>query len=301
MMRVLFAATDWPVWAPHLRAACTGIEILTAGDLDGFEAIIHAPGGGLSDFTPYRHVRLVQSLWAGVERIVGNPTLTQPLARMVDPGLTRGMAEWCLGWVMRAHLGMDRHAQDGIWRNTAFPPLAGARQVTILGMGELGTAVARQLAHAGFRVAGWSASGRGPDGVEMMAGDAGLQAALARAEILVCLLPDTPGTRDLLDRDRLAMLPAGAVILNPGRGTLIVEDDLLAALDGHLGHAVLDVFRTEPLPPAHPFWAHPRVTVTPHIAAATRPETASRVVAANLRRLMAGETPLYLVDRQRGY
>lgn len=300
-MRVLFAATDWDDWAPHLRAACPEMDLTRDGDPAGFDAIIYAPGGPLTDFTPYSNVRLVQSLWAGVERIVGNTTLTQPLARMVDPGLALGMSEWCLGWAMRAHLGMDRYRQDGVWRNDVVPPLASGRAVTVLGMGELGGAVARLLARIGFDVAGWSASGRGPDGVQMFAGPDGLPQALARAEILICLLPDTPDTRDLLDARRLAMLPDGAAILNPGRGTLIVESDLLAVLDRGLGHAVLDVFRTEPLPKDHPFWSHPGITVTPHIAAATRPETASPVVADNLRRAMAGQPVRYLVDRQRGY
>ena len=126
--------------------------------------------------------------------------------------------------------------------------------------------------------------------------------ALEGAGILISLLPDTPGTRDLLDAGTLALLPSGATIINPGRGTLIVEADLLAALDrGQVGLAVLDVFQTEPLPPAHAFWSHPRVIVTPHIAAETRPSTAAPVVAENLRRAMDGRALLHLVDRARGY
>ncbi|MDO5705027.1 MAG: glyoxylate/hydroxypyruvate reductase A [Paracoccus sp. (in: a-proteobacteria)] len=298
-MRVLFAAPDamWPAWAPALRAACPEMDLRRDGPPESFDAIIYAPGG-LDDFAPYVNARLVQSLWAGVERIVGNATLTQPLARMVDPGLRHGMAEYCTGWTMRAHLRMDDYAQDGIWRNAQTPPLAADRRVTVLGMGELGGAVAGMLSAIGFDVAGWSASGRGAE----FAGAGGLPRALARAEVLICLLPDTPDTRNLLNADRLAMLPRGAWIINPGRGTLINDAALIAALDtGHVGHAVLDVFRTEPLPAAHPFWAHPCVTVTPHIAAETRPQTSAPVVAENLRRIMAGQGPLYLVDRGRGY
>ena len=129
-----------------------------------------------------------------------------------------------------------------------------------------------------------------------------LDQALARAQILVCLLPDTPATRGLLDADHLSRLPDGAWLINPGRGTLIDDEALLQGLDrGRPGHAVLDVFRTEPLPQDHPFWAHPAVTVTPHIAAETRPATAAPVVAQNLRRAMAGRRLLHLVDRDRGY
>jgi glyoxylate/hydroxypyruvate reductase A len=300
-MRVRFSARDdaWDEWAPALTAACPEMQLVRTGDPAGFDAIIYAPGGDIDDFAPYTRARLVHSLWAGVERIVTNPTLTQPLARMVDPGLSEGMAEYCTGWVMRAHLGMDRYRQDGVWRNGQIPPLARERQVTILGMGELGRATARMLTAIGFRVTGFSRSG---DPVAGVAVTRDLHRALSGAEVLVTLLPDTPATRDLLDAATLALLPQGAWIINPGRGTLIDDDALLGALDGgNLGHAVLDVFRAEPLPPSHPFWHHPAVTVTPHIAAETRPETAAPVVAQNLRDVMAGRPVAHLVDRRRGY
>lgn len=305
-MKVLFAAPAriWDAWAPALRAACPEMDLCRDGDPASFDALIYAPGypeGGVLDFAPFTRARVVQSLWAGVERIVTNPTLTQPLCRMVDPGLAQGMAEYCTGWALRAHLGMDRYAQDGIWRNDLTPPLAGARRVTVLGMGELGRAVAGALAGLGFAVTGWSQSGRAVPGVEALAAP-DLPQALAQAQILICLLPDTPDTRDLLDADRLALLPPGATIINAGRGTLIDDTALLAALDsGALAHAVLDVFRTEPLPPDHSFWHHPRVTVTPHVSAETRPGTAAAVAAENLRRAMRGEPLLYRVDKMRGY
>ncbi|ABL72103.1 2-hydroxyacid dehydrogenase [Paracoccus denitrificans] len=306
-MKVLFAAPArlWDAWSPALRNACSEMELCREGDPAGFDALIYAPGypedGTVLDFTPFTRARLVQSLWAGVERIVTNPTLTQPLCRMVDPGLAQGMVDYCAGWAMRAHLGMDRYAQDGIWRNHLTPPLARERGVTVLGMGELGRAVASALTGLGFRVTGWSQSGRPVPGIEALAG-AALPEALRRAEVLICLLPDTPETRNLLDADRLALLPQGATVINAGRGTLIDERALLAALDqGRPGHAVLDVFRSEPLPPDHPFWAHPGVTVTPHVAAETRPVSAAPVVAENLRRAMRDEPLLHLVDRTRGY
>lgn len=306
-MRVLFAAPGhyWADWAPALRAACPEIELCRDGDPAGFDALIYAPGypedGGTLDFTPFRRARLVQSLWAGVERIVTNPTLTQPLCRMVDPGLAQGMVEYCTAWALRAHLGLDRHAQDGHWRGGSVPPLATDRQVTILGMGELGRAVAGALCNLGFGVLGWSQSGRPVAGMQVLDG-ARLPQALARAEILICLLPDTAGTRDLLNDETLALLPQGATIINAGRGSLIDEAALIAALDrGHLAQAVLDVFKQEPLPPDHPFWRHPGITVTPHVSAATRAGTAAPVAAENLRRAMAGAPLLHLVDRKRGY
>lgn len=302
-MLVLFAAPDsmWDEWAPPLRDACPEMDLRRTADPAQVDAIIYAPGGEIQDLTPYRNARLVQSLWAGVERIVTNPTLTQPLARMVDPGLAQGMAEFCTGWAMRAHLGMDRYRQDGLWRGGQIPPLARERRITILGMGELGRAVAAMLGPIGFQVAGYSASGRPVPGVRVFGGD-DLAPALSQAQILINLLPDTARTRNILDAERLALLPQGAVLINPGRGTAIDDQALIAALDrGHLGHAVLDVFRDEPLPPDHPFWAHPGITVTPHIAADTRAQTAATVVADNLRRVMAGQPARFLVDRQQGY
>lgn len=302
-MKVLFAAPDalWADWSAAIARACPEAALHRQGDPASFDAIIYAPGGEIEDLSPYRNARLVQSLWAGVERIVTNPTLTQPLARMVDPGLTESMAEYCTGWAMRAHLGMDLYAQDGTWRNGQIPPLARDRRVTVLGMGVLGGATAQMLAGIGFDVAGYSPSGRGPEGIPVFDQSA-LPQALQRAEILITLLPDTPGTRNLLDAPNLAHLPKGAWIINPGRGSLLDDAALLAALDqGQISHAVLDVFRVEPLPPDHPFWAHPGITVTPHIAAETRPGTAALLVADNLRRAMAGQPILHLVDREKGY
>ncbi|CAM3104141.1 glyoxylate/hydroxypyruvate reductase A [Paracoccus nototheniae] len=302
-LTVRFSASEgaWDAWAPALQAALPGMRLSRDGDPARFDAIIYAPGGDITDFTPYRNVRLVQSLWAGVERIVTNPTLTQPLARMVDPGLAQGMAEYCTGWAMRAHLGMDRYAQDGVWRHGQIPPLAPARPVTVLGMGELGRATAAMLTAIGFSVTGISASGRPVPGVTVQPVTA-LDQVLDTTQILICLLPDTPDTRNLLDARGLSRLPKGSWIINPGRGTLIDDQALLRALDqGRPAHAVLDVFRAEPLPADHPFWAHPGITVTPHIAAETRPATAAPVAADNLRRAMAGQPVRHLVDRARGY
>ncbi len=174
--------------------------------------------------------------------------------------------------------------------------------MTILGVGALGTAVGQALARLNFQVTGWSKSPKQIDGLTCLSGAVGLAEALAGAEIVVLLLPYTPATENLMNTDRIAALGEGAVLINPGRGPLIDDDALLAALDaGRLAHATLDVFREEPLPKDHPFWAHPKVTVTPHIASATRPESAARVVAENIRRGEAGEPFLHLVDRHLGY
>ena len=307
---VYFAAGPalWDEFAPALRAAFAeaGLDAAltdAAPDPAAVDYIVYAPASPLRDFAPFTRCRAVLNLWAGVERIVGNPTLTQPLCRMVDPALTEGMVEWVTGHVLRHHLGMDAHiVNPGRAWNPVCPPLARERPVTVLGLGELGSACARALAALRFPVTGWSRTPRALPGVTALHGEEGLARALGSAAILVTLLPRTPETENLLDARRIAMLPRGAVVINPGRGALIDDAALLAALDdGRLGHATLDVFRTEPLPPDHPFWAHPRVTVTPHVAADTRPASSARVIAENVRRGEAGEPFLHQVDRARGY
>jgi glyoxylate/hydroxypyruvate reductase A len=310
MLNVLFAAnaSRWSQYQVPLRRAfdAAGLKVTLFTETDAPETvdyIIYAPNGAVSDFTPFTGCKAVLGLWAGVEKIVGNTTLTQPLCRMVDSGLEEGMVEWVTGHVLRHHLGMDAHIlhQNGVWEPVA-PPLARDRTVAILGLGELGRACAQALAALRFNVLGWSRSPKDVPGVTCLSGEDGLDKALSLAEIVVLLLPQTPETQNLLNAARLARLPEGAVIINPGRGPLIDDDALLAALDaGHIGHATLDVFRVEPLPPAHPFWAHPKVTVTPHIASETRPDSASRVIAENIRRGEAGEPFLFLVDRAKGY
>jgi len=301
---VLFAAgaARWVEWEGPLRRALAGlaVDLVTAADPARVDAIIYAPGGDTpSDFTPFSRCKAVLSLWAGVERIVGNPTLTMPLCRMVDPGLTQGMVEYVTGHALKAHLGIGARAQR--WQ-PVVPPLASQRPVAMLGLGELGAACGKALAGLGFPVLGWSRTPREVPGIECHHGAEGLRAVLERAQIVVTLLPSTAETQNTLNAETLSWLPRGAHVINPGRGVLIDDDALLAALDtGQLASATLDVFRVEPLPDGHPFWAHPRITVTPHIAAETRPETAARMVAENLRRLLAGEALAHVVNRQAGY
>ncbi len=306
---VLFAANDalWQDYRDPLRKALAevGVDANLSTDIPApkVDYIVYSPGSDLQDFTPYTRCKAVLNLWAGVENIVTNPTLDMPLARMVDEGLTQGMVEWVTGHVLRHHLGLDTHImhQDGTWRHDP-PPLATDRTVAILGLGQLGQACGEALAGLGFDVAGWSRSPKDIPEITCLHGDDGLKDALEKAEILVLLLPLTDETTDLMNAARLALLPRNAVILNPGRGALIDDDALLAALDlGKPAHATLDTFRTEPLPPEHPFWAHPQVTVTPHIASETRPSSAARVIAENIRRGEADEPFLHLVDRDLGY
>ncbi|WP_171211801.1 glyoxylate/hydroxypyruvate reductase A [Ruegeria sp. HKCCA5426] len=308
-VNVLFSARPelWPVYQPllskYLTEAGLNFRLSTNIEPDQVDYIVYAPDGGLLDFAPYTRLKAVLSLWAGVEKIAGNETLTVPLARMVDHGLTQGMTEWVVGHVLRYHLGMDQHisVQDGVWAPDA-PPLAPERRVCILGLGALGDAAARALATLGFEVTGWSRTAKDIPGVRCLHGDAGLRTALSQAEIVVLLLPDTPVTANTLNAETLALLPKGACVINPGRGPLIDDDAMLSALNsGQIGHATLDVFRVEPLPGDHPYWAHPKVTVTPHIASETRPATAAQVICDNIVRGETGQPLLHVVNRNLGY
>jgi len=309
VVNVFFAAGAalWAEYRAPLKQAfaAAGLDVAlsdTVGPPELVDYIVFAPGGVISDFAPYVRVKAVLNLWAGVERIVGNPTLVQPLCRMVDPALTAGMVEYVVGHVLRHHLGMDRHILKQAGWSQVPVPLARERRVAMLGMGELGQASAAALQGLGFAVTGWSRTAREVPGIACRHGEVGLEQCLRAAQIVVTLLPLTPATEGLLDARRLGWLPEGAVIINPGRGGLIDDAALLAALDGgRLGHATLDVFRTEPLPTGHPFWTHPRVTVTPHVAAATRAASAAAVVAENIRRFESGLALLHLVDRAQGY
>ncbi|WP_368186525.1 2-hydroxyacid dehydrogenase [Aestuariibius sp. HNIBRBA575] len=270
---------------------------------DQVDYIIYAPNGTITDFTPFTNCKAVLSTWAGVDKITSNQTLTQPLTRMVDDGLKFGMVEWVSAHVLRYHLGIDAQIvnPDHIWDQTT-PPLACERAVTILGLGELGQACGQMLAQLGFNVTGWSRSQKNIDNITCLFGPDGLKQALATAEILVLLLPNTPQTDGLINADRLAQLPRGAFLLNPGRGPLIDDAALIEALDrGHLAHATLDVFRIEPLPQDDPFWSHPKVTVTAHVASETRVNTAVEVLADNIKRSEAGQSLNFLVDRDLGY
>ena len=307
MVSIRFAARpqQWahyeaPLHAAFDEAGLRDVHMSTNMPPSETDYIIYAPNSDVQDFTPYTRCKAVLSLWAGVESIVNNPTLTQPLCRMVDASLTQGMVEWVTGHVLRHHLGMDAHigAAPGTW-TPVTPPVAWDRKIAVLGLGELGQACAQSLASLGFDVHGWA---RTPKNVAHVTCHTQIEAALDDADGVVLLLPGTPHTENTLNAETLARLKPGAFVLNPGRGRLIDDNALLRALDaGQVGYATLDVFRVEPLPATHPFWAHPRVTVTPHIAAETRPKWASKTIAANVARGETGQPFLYEVDRARGY
>lgn len=308
-LNILFAAQPerWREYeAPLLDAfADAGVSVILSNDLDpsSVDYIVYAPNGPVSDFSKFPRLKAVLGLWAGVEGIVGNDTLRVPLTRMVDYGLAEGMTEWVVAQVLRHHLNLDAYisTQNGNW-SPVTPPLARNRNVGILGLGELGLVCAKALEQLNFSVSGWSRTQKNIPGIDCFYGSTGLAEILKISEILVLLLPLTAATENILDHSSLSLLPKNTVVINPGRGALIDDEALLAALDtGQLSHATLDVFRTEPLPKNDPYWAHPNVTVTPHIASETRAETSSQIIAENIRRFEAGEKMKFIVDRDAGY
>ncbi len=261
------------------------------------------PPGALADLP---NLRLIQSLWAGVDGLLADTSVPDgvPLARLVDPALTAAMRETVLLHVLSLHRRLPEYrAQqaEALWRPLPQGPASTAK-VGLLGLGAMGAAAATALAGLGFAVWSWSRSVRTLDGVRCVSGEDGLARLLDGCRILVNLLPLTSDTAGLLSAGLFRRLPPGAGLINLGRGRHLVEDDLLAALDGgRLGHAVLDVLDMEPAPPGHPFWRHPRITLTPHVAATTDPASAAVVAARAVRDLRAGRPVANLVRRPLGY
>ncbi len=229
---------------------------------------------------------------------------TLPVVRMVESGIIQGMVEYVSLAVLSIHrdwLTYLDQQREGRWQTHRVHPAA-SRRVGVLGLGVLGQAVLASLRGFGFACAGWSRSPHQIDDIDCYAGTDGLQQFLARSDILICLLPLTDSTRGILSTPLFDQLPQGATVINVGRGGHLVQQDLLQALEeGKVGKAILDVCEPEPLPPGHPFWTHPKVQLTPHIASMTQPETAVEAVLDNIRRHQQGLPMIGLVDRARGY
>jgi glyoxylate/hydroxypyruvate reductase A len=296
---------SWPTW---LQRAMPEFHVVTSLDGTAKEDIVAAlvwkPPPGMLQGMP--NLRLIQVLGAGVDHFLADPTLPHhvPVARLVDPGLTARMTEYvvlhCLGLHRRVP-EMLQNQRERKW-NYIHPMPTERTRVGILGLGALGSRCADALSQLGFPVSGWSRSRKESLDIASHIGATGLEKVRRQSDILILLLPLTAETENLVDRNFLAGLPDGAALINVGRGKLVVDDDLIQALDsGKLRHAVLDVFRTEPLPPEHPFWTHPKITVTPHNSSATNPETAIEQVVGNVQRALKGEAPANLVNRATGY
>ena len=309
-MSVLFlgGGENGDAWLRALAAAEPDLEVATKDRIDDPDGVEYAIVGRImpGELAAYPNLAAILSMWAGVEHLLADDTVPVgvPIVRMVEPSLTRGMVEFVVGHVLSILLRMDGYRRDGAWRHPqrTSPRFAPDLPVGIMGMGVLGRACAEALVRFDFPVNGFSRRGERVPGVTVYSGREGLAEFLSSSSVVVLLLPRTTETESVLNRRTLSMLPAEAAVINAGRGELIDDDALLEALDaGRLSKAVLDVFREEPLPATHPYWTHPKVTVTPHIASVTNPRTAAPVLADNLARLKRGEPAGPLVDRRRGY
>jgi glyoxylate/hydroxypyruvate reductase A len=299
-------------WAEPLREACAAAgvsahcEVWDGRRVDARYAVVWLPPAEL--FTVETGLRAVFNAGAGVERLLAMPGLPPqlPLLRLVDAGMAPKMAEYVCFYIARITRGLDRFGGPHALRDwNAERPRGRPPTVGVLGLGAIGAHIAQAARLFGYPVRGWSRTAKQLEGVECFAGGGQLAEFLSGTHILVDALPLTEETRDLLDRARLSLLPAGGHLINVGRGATIVDEDLLALLDsGQLAGAVLDVFRTEPLPADHPFWHHPKVTVTPHLSGPTPREPAARQIAAAIAQMEGGAPPSSLagyVDRARGY
>ena len=321
-IRALYAGYPdrYPDYQRHLHQAFSDYPLLDSvvaltDDLNHFDPacvdyIIYNPAGMLQDFTPYINLKAVFNLQAGTDAVARNPTLSPsiPLTRMMDAGLREGMVEYVVGHVLRYHLQTDQQWENNNrqgqqnWGASSPGVLARQCRVGMLGLGALGQACATALANLNFDVWGWSRTAKHVNGIHCLYGKDSLATVLERSDILVLLLPDTVETRGIINKVTLAQCKEGVYLINAGRGSSIVETDLLLALDSqHVAGATLDVFETEPLPAGHPFWQNPRVLVTPHVAAKSRASTAAVVVAENMYRAETGQALLYQVDRAAGY
>ena len=266
-------------------------------------AVVWAPPQDFLDAQP--RLKGIFNIGAGVDALMQlRLPAGVPVVRLDDAGMSVQMAEYVCHAVIRYFRELDLYAEEATQASWAFrrPRVRADFRVGVMGLGVLGQRVARALRGFEFPVQGWSRTPRQVEGITCHAGADGMGAFLAGSQVLVNLLPLTPDTENILNRDTLAQLRPGAYVINVARGAHLVEADLLALLDsGHLAGATLDVFRTEPLPADHPFWRHRRITVTPHTSARTLRDESIAQIAGKIRALARGEPITGVVDPARGY
>ena len=295
-------------WTSEFRRLLPDLEVRVWPDVGEPESIEYAlvanlPFGQLQQFP---NLRMIVSLPVGLDHLLDDPQLPKhvPMTRCVSPDGDPGMNEFALLHVLRHHRQLPAYQmlqQRAEWQKLPQPTTA-ERRVGVMGLGSFGGAVARAIAAVGFDVAGWSRQPRQIDGVTCFAGEEQRDAFLGRSDILVCLLPSTAQTRGLLNARTFASLPEAAAVVNLARGNLLVDTDLIDALDSeHLAAATLDVTEPEPLPAESPLWRHPRITITPHVGGVVRSAVSAPIVAANIQRLSRGAPLLNPVDLHAGY
>lgn len=301
--------TDGLAWQKLLGGPLGPIDFRTLreglGNTDDIEiALAWKPPPGL--LASFKNLRMIVSLGMGVDHLLADDKLPDgvPITRIMDDGLVGQMSEYALFWGLWHHRDIEKYAASQrarTWKPEEFVDTI-HRRISIMGLGTIGQDTAKKFAALGFPTAGWSRTQKTLPGVETFHGPSGLPKLLGQTNILVNVLPLTRETRGIMDKTLFAALPEGAFVINMGRGGHVVDDDLLAALDsGHISGAALDVFNVEPLPPEHPYWSHPRVHITPHMAGYTNPRTASPGVIDNIKALRAGQPLKNTVDPKTGY
>jgi len=297
-------SADWQIKLGRHLSDFSLVDLMSPEGRMADIALVWAPPAGA--FADMPNLKGIINKGQGVDHIVRDPTVPRdvPLVRLVDPDMSDALSHW----VILAALDFWRDASyyrrcqtQKIWKPVVQRPATGAT-IGIMGVGAIGSVVAKRFAALGFAVRGWARSPREIDGVTVFAGSDSLDKFLDDVDILVSVLPLTDETTGIMNADLFARLAKGAFVINGGRGQQLVEDDLLTALEaGQLAGAALDVFAHEPLPKDHPFWTHPKITVWPHVAAQTNPNTAASQVAAAITAIMAGKMPENRVDWHRGY
>ncbi|HEY0122485.1 MAG TPA: glyoxylate/hydroxypyruvate reductase A [Rhizobium sp.] len=296
-------------WRDRIAALLPGERVLSFRDMSAEErqgaeiAIVANPDP--AEVAALPGLVWVHSLWAGVERLVSElGASAPPIVRLIDPELSRVMAEAVLAWTyyLQRDMPLYRRQQSAkLWQQQPYRPPS-TLKAGLLGLGALGTAAADRLSHAGFVVSGWSKSPKSIDGIECLHGDEGLRRLLSQSDIVICLLPLTADTTGLLNAERLGWMKDGASLINFARGRIVAVPALLACLDaGRLSHAVLDVFDQEPLSEDSPLWDHPDITVLPHVSAPTDLQSASRIVADNIISYRETNVIPRIIDIARGY
>jgi glyoxylate/hydroxypyruvate reductase A len=306
-MRITFCCTHTKAepWLAAFRAALPGVDISewTPGAPQADHAVVWSPPQQFMDEQPA--LKGIFNTGAGVDALLKLKLPTgAALVRLDDAGMSVQMAEFVCHAIIRHFRELDGYETDVAQGRWSFrkPRLRADYPVGIMGLGVLGERVARAVAQFDFPVNGWSRTPKAIDGVRGFAGMAQLNDFLAASRFLVCLVPLTPDTQDILNQDTLSRLQPGGYVINVARGGHLVDDDLIALLDsGHLAGATLDVFRIEPLPAEHPFWRHPKITVTPHTSARTLREESIAQIAGKILAMERGESVAGVVDIQKGY
>jgi glyoxylate/hydroxypyruvate reductase len=308
---LLSVPLNWaPLWTTPLGAIAPDLKLVVQGR-DEFDpasidyVLSFRPPPGFLKTLP--KLKAVFSVGAGVDGFLADPDYPRqvPLVRFVDHSLSREMAQYVVMHTLIFHRQQrlfDDLQKKSKWQQMIPPRGTENTRIGILGFGEIGTMAGERLRDLDFKVSGWSRTRKDVTGIESFAGADAMTAFLARTDILICLLPLTPQTRGILNKETFAALPNGAFVINVARGGHLIEDDLVAAIDsGHLAGATLDVFQTEPLPESSPLWKHPKITVTPHVAAISDPRMMAKVAADGIARCEKGQPMENVVDFERGY